>query len=107
MLEALKTCYNKVLMRVRVDGQVGDPFESQQGVKQGCPLSPTLYGFLGEGFADYVEAKDRYMSEAMAANACPIVDGIRVPLELYADDLNLFATTPQAYVSVSRATGMV
>ncbi|GFR49039.1 hypothetical protein Agub_g11063, partial [Astrephomene gubernaculifera] len=94
MLEALKTCYNKVMMRVRVDGVTGDPFESSQGVKQGCPLSPTLYGIFGEGFADYVDAKDKWLPDAMRAKQqTPHADGRRIPLELYADDLSLFATT--------------
>ncbi|GIL45204.1 hypothetical protein Vafri_2519, partial [Volvox africanus] len=65
MLEALKSCYAKVLLQVRLNGEIGDPFESCQGVKQGCPLSPTLFGFFIESFADYLEAKDRYNPSGM------------------------------------------
>ncbi|GLC51883.1 hypothetical protein PLESTB_000558900 [Pleodorina starrii] len=91
MLDALMAGYDRVVLRVKVNGKLGDPFEAMQGVKQGCPLSPTLFGFFVEGFADYVEAKDKLAPAAMCANECPVVDGLRVPLILYADDLNLFA----------------
>ena len=39
MLSALKACYQKVLLRVKANGQPGETFASEQGVKQGCPLS--------------------------------------------------------------------
>ena len=61
MLEALEKGYAQVMMRVKVNGSKGAPFESTQGVKQGCPLSPPLFGFFVETFGDYVRAKDQYM----------------------------------------------
>ena len=93
MLEALKKGYEQVMMRVKVNGSKGAPFESTQGVKQGCPLSPPLFGFFVETFGDYVRAKDQHMGAAMAAGDCPVVDGQRIPLIFYADDLSLFANT--------------
>ena len=62
-------------------------------MKQGCPLSPPLFGFFVETFGDYVRAKDQYMGHAMAADDYPVVDGQRIPLIFYADDLSLFANT--------------
>ena len=93
MLEALKKAYEKVMLRVKVDGHVGDPFESTAGVKQGCPLSPTLFGLFIEAYADYLAAKDAAAPDIMAANDCPRVDGRRLPLLFYADDLSMFATS--------------
>jgi hypothetical protein len=55
-LDALQRCYERVEMRVKVNGVTGEAFLSAHGVKQGCPLSPTLFGFFVEGFADYVDA---------------------------------------------------
>ena len=93
MLQALKKAYEKVMLRVRVDGRTGDPFESTAGVKQGCPLSPTLFGLFIEAYADYLAAKDALAPDIMAAGDSPTVDGQRLPLLFYADDLSLFATT--------------
>jgi exonuclease III len=93
MLDALKKAYDSVMMRVQVEGESGTAFDSAQGVKQGCPLSPTLFGFFIEAFADYLSAKDQSMGAFMAVEDCPTIDGKRVPLMLYADDLSLFART--------------
>ena len=48
LLEALKYLYMQVKLRVRVNGKLGDEFESLLGVKQGDPLSPVLCGVLIE-----------------------------------------------------------
>ncbi|GLC46236.1 hypothetical protein PLESTB_001538400 [Pleodorina starrii] len=90
-LKAIKACYDKVTLKLRVNGATGCPFESSQGVKQGCPLSPTLYGIFGESFADFIDVLDRDRPSFMYANKCPCADGFRIPLLLYADDLSLFA----------------
>ncbi|GIL98917.1 hypothetical protein Vretimale_4241, partial [Volvox reticuliferus] len=95
----------KVLFRVRVNGESSDPFESKQGVKQGCPLSPTLFGFFIEGFADYLEAKDRYHQSGMCVEEIPVVDGVRVPSMFYADDLNLFAHNHRRLMCVLTTLG--
>ncbi len=41
-----------------MNGSLGEPFESQQGVKQGCPLSTELFGIFIEGSADLIDAND-------------------------------------------------
>ncbi|GLC61571.1 hypothetical protein PLESTB_001771100 [Pleodorina starrii] len=102
-LDALKRCYERVELRVKVNGSIGQAFSSSQGVKQGCPMSPTLFGFFVEGFADYVDALDVALPAAMAATDCPSVEGRRVPLALYADDLSLFAGTKRRLMSLLRA----
>ncbi len=95
MLKALQASYEKVLLRVKVNGRLGPTFASLQGVKQGCPLSPGLFGFFVEVVADYIEAKDRREGAHMCVERCPMINGRRVPLLFYADDLSLFATTLQ------------
>lgn len=91
MLEALKCCYSTVNLWVKVGGKLGRAFASLQGVKQGCPLSPPLYGFYGESYHDYVEAKDRNFPPHMCVDAAPSVNGRRVDMEMYSDDRTLFA----------------
>ena len=102
-LDALKRCYERVEMRVKVNGATGEMFSSTQGVKQGCPMSPTLFGLFVEGYADYVNALDVALPDAMAVHDSPNVEGRRVPLALYADDLSLFAMSLRRLMSLLRA----
>ncbi|GLC60471.1 hypothetical protein PLESTB_001617100 [Pleodorina starrii] len=90
MMDALRRAYDNVELRVKVNGQRGTPFKSDQGVKQGCPLSPVLFGMFIETFANYVDERDQRWPQG----GSPIVGGKRVPELLYADDLTLFATNP-------------
>ena len=53
------------------------------GVKQGCPLSPTLFGL-------YVDGLEKHLLETADIDA-PTLMGVMVPLLLYADDLNLMS----------------
>ena len=55
------------------------------GVKQGCPLSPTLFGL-------YVDGLEKHLLETADTDA-PTPRGVVVPLLLYADDLILMSTT--------------
>ena len=53
------------------------------GVKQGCPLSPTLFGL-------YVDGLEKHLPETADIDA-PTLMGVMVPLLLYADDLILMS----------------
>ncbi|MFY7872612.1 MAG: RNA-directed DNA polymerase [Limnohabitans sp.] len=91
MLEALARNYENVLMRVKVGGRVGVAFSSTQGVKQGDPTSPTLYGLFGEVLPDWISTKDRANPALMHTCDTPSVDGHCFSIQLYADDLTLYA----------------
>ncbi|CAI9717498.1 Hypothetical predicted protein [Octopus vulgaris] len=45
LLNIIKTYYRSARPRVRVYGEVSEPFEIRSGVRQGCVLSPTLFNY--------------------------------------------------------------
>jgi hypothetical protein len=103
MLNALMCAYEHVLMRVKVNGKLSEPFNSTQGVKQGDPLSTELFGLFIEIIADYIDWRDsRYGCHVRDA---PLVGGKRISLLLFADDLNLVATTPARMCALLEAVG--
>jgi hypothetical protein len=57
------------------------------GVKQGCPLSPLLFGLYLDGLEKHLDALD--------GDSPPQLADIIVKLLLYADDLALMLETPQ------------
>ena len=62
-------------------------FRCLVGVKQGFPLSPTLFGF-------FVDGLEKHPLETAGIDA-PELCGILVPLLLYANDLFLMSTSPE------------
>jgi len=56
-------------------------------VKQGCPLSPLLFGLYFDGLEKHLDA--------LEGNNPPQLADIIVKLLLYADDLALMSETPQ------------
>ena len=49
MLAAIRSLYSSATIAIRVEGRQGPSVQSETGVKQGCPLSPTLFGLLADG----------------------------------------------------------
>jgi hypothetical protein len=86
MLESVMAMYQNINIRVRLNGQLGDPFSSTLGVKQGDPLSPLLFGL----FIDRLEAFLTSEHPDIGIN----LNGFVINLLLYADDLVLMAETP-------------
>jgi hypothetical protein len=82
MLAALKAYYTDVRECVKTEEGLTDTFASNLGVKQGCPLSPTLFGM-------YIDTLESFMA---ANHTSSVKVGDRtVPLLLYADDIVFFA----------------
>ena len=85
-LEALKSLYGAVPMAVKTAQGLTATFESVMGVKQGCPLSPTLFGLYVDDFEQEL-ASHQHMLDL------PSFAGRRLPAMLYADDLALVSTS--------------
>ena len=51
----INALYESVSRRVRTPNRVSETVTSTVGLKQGCPLSPTLFGLYIEEIYDYIE----------------------------------------------------
>ena len=89
MLQALKAYYADVQECVRTSEGLTDSFKSDVGVKQGCPLSPTLFGF----FIDKVEGFIRDICAKKLGGQGVHIGTNRVPMLIYADDIVFMATS--------------
>jgi len=61
-------------------------FQSVMGVKQGCPLSPTLFGLYLDDLEEAMRAKQHLLDS-------PSLAGLTLLALLYADDLALVSTS--------------
>ena len=82
-LSCLQAMYSKDCAAVKTAEGLSQPFRCHQGVQQGSPLSPVLFG-------NFVDALERLMQGNSGCDV-PELDGHPVPLLLYADDLVLIS----------------
>ena len=87
MLAAIKSLYAECLVAIRVAGTYGDSQHPSIGLKQGCPLSATLFGLFIDGLHQY--CKMPYLTLVCRCNTSRVTDLI------YADDVSLLACTTQ------------
>lgn len=85
-LQAVQALYAEVPMGVQFADGMSPTFHSLLGVKQGCPLSPTLFGIFIDDFQAELE-------RGSAAFDLPSLAGVQTPALFYADDLALVSTT--------------
>ena len=83
ILDTLIAMYTDVRMRVRLGGEMGTEFESAQGVKQGDPLSPLLFGL-------FIDRFEKVLAENLPDLGVEL-RSVCLKLLLYADDLVLLA----------------
>ena len=95
ILCALERAYNKVEMRVKMNGKIGGAFPSLLGVKQGDPLSTELFGLFIETLGDLIDAHDADDGPegSKYGRDTPTLDNQRISLLFYADDVSLLATS--------------
>ena len=56
MLAAIQSLYASGTLSMKVDGTAGQPAVQRMGVRQGCPLSPTLFGIFFDGLHDHLQS---------------------------------------------------
>ncbi len=85
--DIIKSMYAHDSAAVRTSAGISEIFRCLMGVKQGCPLNPTLFGL-------YVDGLEKHLLETAGIDA-PELGGILAPLLLYVDDLILMSTSPE------------
>ena len=90
MLKAIKALYASVPMCVSTNEGLTDTFQCATGVKQGCPLSPTLFGVYLDDLESHLLS-----SPLLYQSHLPVIAHQVVPPLMYADDVALLATSAQ------------
>ena len=84
---AIQSLYDGGTMSMKVSGKSGATGTAQVGVRQGCPLSPTLLGIFFDDLSSKLHSD------------CPLAgiecQGIRVPGLFYADDVALLSASAE------------
>ena len=92
MLAAIQSLYAGGSMSMRVCGSSGASGTARVGVRQGCPLSPTLFGLFFDDLCSHLQAE------------CPLAGvqcrGSRIPSLFYADDVALVSASAQGLQSL-------
>ena len=87
MLAAVQSLYASGTLAMKVDGTAGQPAVPRMGVRQGCPLSPTLFGIFFDGLHDRLQAH-------APSSGVQLRSGRWVSSLAYADDVALLSWTP-------------
>ena len=82
VISLVRTLYKSVTTRISVNGQLSDILEIQRGVRQGCPLSASLYVLYIQMFLRILK-KDDWLQGIN-------IPGGTVKISVYADDLVIF-----------------
>ena len=97
MLHAIQSLYAVAQYAMKVGGRRGDCQVSITGLKQGCPLSPTLFGIFLDGLT-------RSLQHHCANAGFRIAPDLLISHLLYADDIVLTADSPQALQNLINAS---
>ena len=87
MLAGIQSSYDGGDMSMKISGSSGSSGTARVGVRQGCPLSPTLFGIFLDSLDAHLQAES-----AAAGVECR---GVRVPGLFYADDVALLSPSAQ------------
>lgn len=107
ILAAIQSLYANSTVAMKLGERRGQSLPSETGLKQGCPLSPTLFGLFADGL-------HRHLLQKCPGVGPQLRNGLYVPDLGYADDFALLATTPDGLQSLIDAaaefcaqTGMI
>ena len=87
MMGAVQSLYDNCLLSMRVSGYTGEGKTPSMGLRQGCPLSATLFGLFIDGLHHYLET--------VAPAAGIQIQHMRLRELVYADDICLVASSPE------------
>ena len=85
--------YSDVSMCVKSAAGLGKTFQSKLGVKQGCPLSPLLFGLYLDDWDDELRAASEALDDTSVKFDFPNLAGKELRSLMYADDLAQAATS--------------
>jgi exonuclease III len=88
MLHTVVSFYHRVSFSVKFAAGVTPSFDTNIGVRQGCPLSPFLFGVFIEMFHDLVQS---LAPEEGGKLHCELGEILRVALLMFADDIVLIS----------------
>ena len=76
--------YEGASTSILVNGVVGEEFEMERGVRQGCPMAPYLYLFIADALAHMLKNPDNEIEGLQLPNGAILREA------LFADDSNLY-----------------
>ncbi|PIK45413.1 pol-like protein [Apostichopus japonicus] len=83
----IRILYNGITSRILINGHLSDDVRIKRGVRQGCPLSPSLYVLFIEPLARFIN-----LSKNIRGFTIPGAGGKVVKLLQYADDTTCIGT---------------
>ena len=86
MLGAIQSLYDGCLLSMRVNGVTGGSQTPSMGLRQGCPLSATLFGL-------FIDGLHQYLGTAVPTAGIQILQ-MRLRELVYVDDICLLASSP-------------
>lgn len=88
LLTAIMRLYESVLGCLREVGGLSEFIRSTIGVKQGCPLSPTLFGI-------YIDELESFLQEHTQITDGYLLYQVLISILLFADDIVLLVSSPK------------
>ena len=114
MLAAIQSLYSSGTLSMKVAGTAGQPRTQQMGVRQGCPLSPTLFGISFDGPHDHLQScapmsgmqlgsrSGRWLSSLVYADDVVLLSWSPTGLQLLLDSMNYFCLGLGLVISPTR-----
>ena len=83
LIKILRCLYSGTTTSIQINGHLSEKVCLNRGVRQGCPLSPSLYTL-------YIQSVIQYIKHRSALKGLPIPGGSQLKVSAFADDLVVF-----------------
>ena len=117
MLAAIGSLYSSNALSMRVGGMAGSPLLQQNGVRQGCPLSPTLFGIVFDGLHGHLDSlaphaevqlgSGRWVSSLVYADVVVLLSWTFAGLQMLLDGMHSFCQALGITISSSKTEVVV